>query len=144
MGDTELRFDVLDDAAVLDEDLDEGQLVSAEALEAPELKAPLDLGVAAPAVEPGYCQLVSAHGAATDDRVQRHSQGSLIAQILRRHPGGRRIGPQQPVWIDKLHLLVDFVNSKVAFIQLFPSRIRRRRYSLNSTVSACIAQDPFS
>ena len=67
IGDAELSFDVLDDAAVLNEDLDEGELIGAEALEAPELEAPLDLGVAAPAVEPCHCQLVSTHRAATDD-----------------------------------------------------------------------------
>jgi hypothetical protein len=54
IGDAELGFDVLDDAAVLDEDLDEGELIGAEALEAPELEATLDLSVAAPAVKSGH------------------------------------------------------------------------------------------
>ena len=47
--------------------IDEGELLGAETLEAPELEAPLDLGVAAPAVEPCHCQLISADRAATDD-----------------------------------------------------------------------------
>jgi hypothetical protein len=89
VGDAELGFDILDDAAVLDEDLDEGELVAAETLKAPELEASFDLGVAAPTMEPGHRQLVSADGAATDDRMQRHAQGSLMATILRCRSGGR-------------------------------------------------------
>src|SRR5215218_4224896 len=54
IGDAELGFDVFDDAAVLDEDLEESKLVGAEALEPTELEAPLDLGVTAPAMQPRH------------------------------------------------------------------------------------------
>jgi hypothetical protein len=39
-------------------------------------------------VESGHDEFVSADGAATDDRIQRHKQGSLVPQGRLRHSQG--------------------------------------------------------
>ena len=81
IGDAQLSLDVLDDAAVLDEDLEERELIGGETLEAPELEASFDLRIAGSAVEPRHRQFVSANRAATDNWVKYHKRDSLLERI---------------------------------------------------------------
>ena len=70
--DPKLRFNILDDAAVLDEDLDEGELFRRETLEATQVELSLDLRLAIAALQPGDVQLVATDGAAAQDWVRGH------------------------------------------------------------------------
>ena len=73
-------------------------LIGREALEAPELEAARDLGVTAPAMQARHDQLVAANGAAADDGIQRHRQGSRGPRGRRMQTGGGFNTPRRSPW----------------------------------------------
>ena len=118
-----LRLNILDDAAILDEDLDEGELLRREPLEAPQLEATLDLRLAIAALQTGYAQLVAANRAAAKDRVGRHGvlrapgavfMAELLWLIRVYSATYRRIPPARG---DNVRLSIRNVNIEIDFIQ---------------------------